>query len=161
MASRKPKVSNVGSNEQMLDGGSDDSKRSGGFDPLLGYGAVGGAALTAGYIAGKELKVTPALLKQTPLKELPKVIGDAAKTTVARQKLMFDYRKNANAAWADPEFSWPNKPLFTKMANEKMVEKQVNLTLNRVLKNESKNLTARNSRLLAYGQGTIKIPKKR
>ena len=53
MAVRKPKVSNVGSNEQMLDGGSDDSKRSGGFDPLLGYGAVGGAALTAGYIAGK------------------------------------------------------------------------------------------------------------
>ena len=49
----KPKVSNVGSNEQMLDGGSDDSKRSGGFDPLLGYGAVGGAGLVAGYIAGK------------------------------------------------------------------------------------------------------------
>ena len=57
MASRKPKdkvKSNVGSNEQMLDGGSDDSKRSGGFDPLLGYGAVGGTGLVAGYIAGKQ-----------------------------------------------------------------------------------------------------------
>ena len=57
MAARKPKSkvkSNVGSNEQMLDGGSDDSKRSGGFDPLLGYGAVGGTGLVAGYIAGKQ-----------------------------------------------------------------------------------------------------------
>lgn len=53
MAKRKPRISNVGSNEQTPDSGSDDSRRSGGFDPLLGYTAVGGAALTAGYIAGK------------------------------------------------------------------------------------------------------------
>ena len=54
MAARKPKISNVGGNEQTVDSGADDSKRSGGFDPLLGYTAVGGAALTAGYIAGKQ-----------------------------------------------------------------------------------------------------------
>ena len=53
MARRKPKISNAGSNEQTPDSGSDDSKRSGGFDPLLGWTTVGGAALTAGYIAGK------------------------------------------------------------------------------------------------------------
>ena len=51
--STKPKINNVGGNEQTVDSGADDSKRSGGFDPLLGYTAVGGAALSAGYIAGK------------------------------------------------------------------------------------------------------------
>ena len=83
MAVRKPKVSNVGSNEQMLDGGSDDSKRSGGFDPLLGYGAVGGAALTASYIAGKQsgvgarivnkVKGETVLLHGSPVSKLKKI----------------------------------------------------------------------------------------
>lgn len=54
MASRKPKVNNNAANEQTTDSGSsDDSKRSGGFDPLLGWTAVGGAALATGFIAGK------------------------------------------------------------------------------------------------------------
>jgi hypothetical protein len=53
MARRKPKVQDVAADKYTVDSGSDDSRRSGGFDPLLGYTAVGGAALTAGYIAGK------------------------------------------------------------------------------------------------------------
>jgi len=54
--SKKPKINDVGGNEQRPDGGGDPlgtKSQSGGFDPLLGYGAVGGVALTAGYIAGK------------------------------------------------------------------------------------------------------------
>ncbi len=58
MARRKPKVQDVAADKYMVDSGSDDSRRSGGFDPLLGYTAVGGAALTAGYIAGKQSGVS-------------------------------------------------------------------------------------------------------
>lgn len=64
----KPKNFNQSGNEQLLDGGSDDSKRSGGFDPLLGYTAVGGAALSAGYIASKTMQAgLPNRLKNTLL----------------------------------------------------------------------------------------------
>ena len=61
---RKPKISNVGGNEATVDSGADDSKRSGGFDPLLGYGAVGGAGLVAGYIAGKQSGVNARIVNK-------------------------------------------------------------------------------------------------
>lgn len=83
MAKRKPRISNVGSNEQTPDSGSDDSRRSGGFDPLLGYTAVGGAALTAGYIAGKasgvgarvvnKVKGREVWVHASPTSNLPKI----------------------------------------------------------------------------------------
>ena len=66
----KPKISNVGGNEQTVDSGADDSKRSGGFDPLLGYGAVGGAGLVAGYIAGKQSGVNARIVNKVKGQEV-------------------------------------------------------------------------------------------
>ncbi len=54
MTSRKPKIQDIGGDKYTVDSGSDDSRRSGGFDPLLGWTGVGGAALTGAYIAGKQ-----------------------------------------------------------------------------------------------------------
>ncbi len=47
MTKRKPKVQDVAADKYTVDSGSDDSRRSGGFDPLLGWPTTVGAGAAA------------------------------------------------------------------------------------------------------------------
>ena len=107
MARRKPKVQDVAADKYTVDSGSDDSRRSGGFDPLLGYTAVGGAALTAGYIAGKQTGIPARAVRAVTGRNTSYFVHGSPTSNI--RKLDPKYETMPNTVVSQPRFSdrWP------------------------------------------------------